>query len=123
MRRIALLLAGLLLLPAAAIAAKPEPGGTIAIDPSSDLRYGGFVTFDVTMTRVKYPRVQVLCYQDDELVQGMAGSPSYVFRLGGVGTDWTGGPAECCADLYYFWWHGQEAGATILDSVAFTAEG
>src|SRR5262245_1211303 len=68
-----------------------------------------FNTGNVPRT-VKNPRIEVLCYQGDTLVFGMAGGLDYDFLLGGGGSLWKdrGGDASCDANLFYFGWKNGE---------------
>jgi hypothetical protein len=87
---------------------------------------GGTVSFTVVYpTTVKTPRVEVLCYQGGALVYGEAGSPDYVFTLGGGGSLWltSGGAASCVANLYYFTWKAGQPGTTYLATTSFDAAG
>lgn len=117
MRPILAGLVALLALAAPASAALPPAGsGSIVIDPAnSDLHFGGYVDFigtypgnrpgDSKQDRLSNPRVQLLCYQSDELVYGEAGGTAHVFSLGGSSSQWIangGGAADCHADLFYF---------------------
>jgi hypothetical protein len=87
----------------------PPAGLASAINWQPSL--GDSVTFTVT-----YPkqldhygvRIQVLCYQDGNLVFGMAGPYDYAFLLGGSMSQWylNGGAASCHADLYYWSYSG-----------------
>ena len=76
---------------------------------------GDYVTFKSTY----YPsnldqkekggvRVQVLCYQNGNLVYGEAGHYDMKFLLGGAMSIWFqgGGEADCHADLYYWSYQG-----------------
>lgn len=83
----------------------PPPG--YASTTNWEPALGDTVTFTVT-----YPntlnhygvRIQVLCYQNGNLVFGMAGPYNYAFLLGGSMSQWylNGGAASCHADLYYW---------------------
>ena len=96
----------LMLMVGSAWAGKPGPSSASAIAPAqSSMSLGSTVTFSVTYPRsVKYPRVQVLCYQNSALAYGEAGTYDHAFVLGGASSKWltNGGSATCEADLYYF---------------------
>jgi hypothetical protein len=128
------LAAAFIALPASA--AKPEPSGTLAIAPGSDLTLGGVVTFDYTVDDLPgwaNPRIQVICYQAGVVVYGMAlnadpanGVPTATaqpFVLGGGSSDWltNGGFAECEAILFYF--DNRVDFQHVLDSLSFVAGG
>ena len=124
-----ILLAGMLVAAATVSAApKPPTPSTIALHPSSDLRLGGWVLFEVTFPKSaeKFgPRIQVLCYQDDVLVYGAAGQYFEPFKLGGAASIWvydSPGPAHCVADLYYWSYRGEQK-FNWLASVEFDAAG
>jgi hypothetical protein len=70
---------------------------------TSDPQYGGQVTFDISTTATAYPFVNLKCYQNGTLVaEGWAG-----FFDGALGNQafglyspqWTGGAADCTANL------------------------
>jgi len=87
---------------------------------------GDYVTFStVVLTNINNPRIEVLCYQGDELVFGMAGAIDYAFQLGGGGSTWKdrGGAAACEANLYYFSWKGNTPTAPQLATTSFAAGG
>ena len=72
---------------------------------------GDSVTFNVTYAKQldKFGvRIQVLCYQDGNLVYGEAGPYNQAFQLGGAMSVWLqgGGPADCVADLFYWSYNG-----------------
>jgi hypothetical protein len=118
-----------------AIAGKVTPSITLneavtgASATPSGPSLGSYVTFTtVVPTNVRNPRVEVLCYQNGELVYGEAGGPSDAFLLGGNpdrGSIWrtTGGPASCVANLYFFTWKAGEPGVTYLATTSFDAAG
>jgi len=109
----------------------PEP--SIALDTArSDPRLGGTVYFTIPLegipTTVKNPRVEVLAYQNEQLVYGEAGSVAQAtgldpvvgldgFLLGGGSSIWLqqGGPAHCVANLFYF---GKEKGRETYEFLA-----
>jgi hypothetical protein len=126
-----LAIVALIAVPASAFAGK---GGTstpwIALSDSSGfaaasvLTLGSTVTFATGFpTNVKNPRIEVLCYQNDQLVFGMAGGVDYAFLLGGGGSIWldSGGGADCTANLYYFGWRAGTQTYNWLASTTFTA--
>jgi hypothetical protein len=96
----------LMLMVGSAWAGKPGPSSASAIAPAqTSMSLGSTVTFSVSYPQsVKYPRVQVLCYQNSGLVYGEAGTYDHAFVLGGASSKWVtnGGSASCEADLYYF---------------------
>jgi len=97
------------------------PGGIAA---TSSLTLGSTVTFATGFpTSVKNPRIEVLCYQNGQLVFGMAGATNYAFLLGGGGSIWldVGGGADCTANLYYFGFKAGSATYNWLASTSFTA--
>jgi len=101
-----------------------DPTYTISLDQSGP-HLGGDVTFTTYYGSVKYPRIQVTCYQSDVLVYGEAGTYDHAFLLGGGWSLWLelGGSASCTADLYY--WgslHGQEQ-FEWMASTSFDATG
>ena len=90
------------------------------IEPS----LGDWVTFSTTYpTSVKNPRIEVLCYQGGALTFGMAGGVDYSFQLGGAGSQWlwSGGEADCTANLFYFGWKGGKQTYNLLASTRFHA--
>jgi len=94
-----------LLLPSAVLAAPPAPSGTIAIADGSDLSFGGYVSFDTTVSGklkgYQYPLVYVACYQDVK-VYGRLDYPDTVFVFSSGSSAWVtlgGGAAECIGRL------------------------
>ena len=88
---------------------------------------GDQVTFTVTYPKTldHYGvRIQVLCYQDANLVYGAAGPYDQAFLLGGAMSNWflTDGPATCHADLYYWSYNGGQK-FNPLASTEFDAAG
>ena len=74
-------------------------------------RLGDWVTFTVTYPKTldHYGvRIQVLCYQNGNLVYGEAGPYDQAFLLGGAMSPWymNDGSATCHADLYYWSYNG-----------------
>ena len=70
-----------------------------------------YVTFSATYPKTPDHygvRIQVLCYQDGNLVYGEAGPYSQQFLLGGAMSNWflSGGASSCHADLYYWSYNG-----------------
>jgi hypothetical protein len=128
--------------PAAPAFARPAPMTPwIVLEGSADARtaapaLGSLVLFDTGYpSNVKNPRIEVLCYQDGQLVYGetasaneaaqqeLTGSPG--LTLGGGGSIWltNGGEADCVANLFYF---GSKAGQQTYNWLAkteFTATG
>jgi hypothetical protein len=95
---------------------KGNPGGggsgssftLVLLDSSDGLpHYGQQVTFDVSTTATTKPFVRVYCYQNGVRVYWASAGfyPGYPwpwaqnFTLSS--SYWTGGPADCTADLYY----------------------
>jgi hypothetical protein len=105
---------------------------------AADPALGDTVYFDVVVpNNINNPRVEVMCYQDGDVVYGETGSIGQAtgdgtdslgysgFLLGGGGSLWKdgGGAADCVAKLFYF---GQKAGKqtfNVLDSTSFSAGG
>ena len=128
-----------LIVPAAPFAGKS--GGTgvtpwIGLDTVAGARAGAgvqpslgdYVTFATVVPKnVNNPRIEVLCYQGDRLVFGMAGALDYAFLLGGGGSIWlyenNGLGAECDANLYYFSWKANTPTSTQLATTHFSAGG
>ena len=69
--------------------------------------YGDTITFNIATTATAYPYVNLLCYQNGALVaQGWAGFfdgalGNQTFRL--YSPQWTGGAADCTANLDMKW--------------------
>ena len=98
------------------------PSGAAGVQPA----LGGYVTFATVIPgNVQNPRVEVLCYQNNALVYGEAGSPDWAFLLGGGASLWltAGGPASCVANLYYFTWNAGQPATTYLATTSFDAAG
>ena len=78
---------------------------TAAASATGAPRWGDLVTFDVSTTVTNRPYVTLNCYQDGAWVMSMTAGfyadygPGKVFALSG--TSWTGGGADCTADLHY----------------------
>ena len=89
---------------------------------------GDSVSFTVSYpkTAEKYgPRIQVICYQNGQIVYAEAGAHYQAFQLGGFSSPWLNnspGPASCRADLFYFSYSGGEK-FNLLASVEFDAGG
>jgi hypothetical protein len=97
-------------------------GKSASIQPS----LGSTVSFATSYPRtVKNPRIEVLCYEDGNLVFGMAGSVTYEFLLGGAGSIWLtiGGGADCTANLFYFGSHAGKQTYNKLATTSFAAGG
>jgi len=85
---------------------------------------GSEVTFAAGYpNNVNNPRIYVHCYQDGELVFGMAGGVDETFLLGGGGSIWLdrGGPANCKATLFYYGWHAGTQTYVPLAETSFDA--
>ena len=122
-----ILLAGVLVAAVTVSAApKPTTPSTIALHPSSDVRLGGWVLFEVEAAKQQFDRyrlsVQVLCYQEGHVVFAGSMRPEYAMLLGGYVSPWleSGGPAICVADLYY-WTHSNKL--VVLATTDFDAAG
>ena len=106
---------------------KGRPGGSqeVVVAPGitvneADPSYGDVVTFTAT-----YPRMQdaalvsVCCWQGGVGVYHVAGVATDPFTLSGE--FWTGGAAQCTADLYYYEWKGMvQTGPFDLTSTRFS---
>ncbi len=104
--------------------------GTISVN-QTNLHLGDYATFTSTFSPKnldsKYPggiRIQVLCYQNGELVYGQAGHYDLKFLLGGASSQWliNGGGASCVADLYYWSYNGGQKFNWVA-STAFEVQG
>jgi hypothetical protein len=141
-RRIALTAIAALALasvPAVAVAGKGGNGngnggggnGNLSASASLSLNesnpsLGNWVTFSSDYpSNTKNPRIQVMCYQDGNLVYGEAGAPDHSFELGGASSDWrrNGGSASCKADLMDLYSTGQGQQVEWLSSYEFDAAG
>jgi hypothetical protein len=103
------------LLIASPVAAKPIPnigGGTLTVAPESDLTFGGFVTFDVTLPpdlpTVGITYISVVCSQDGAVAyQWSSRDLGFDFPLvtqpglDALGIAWHSGPGDCEAWLLY----------------------
>jgi hypothetical protein len=74
-------------------------------------RVGDTVAFVVTYPKQldRYAlRIQIVCYQNADMVWADAAPYDSTFVLGGTSSDWviTGGAANCAADLYYWSYNG-----------------
>jgi hypothetical protein len=108
-----------------------EPASIILNAPSQTVapawapRLGDVVTFTVSYPKTLDHfgvRIQVLCYQDGNLVYGEAGPYSQGFLLGGAMSPWylNDGAADCHADLYYWSYNGGQK-FNPLATVGFSA--
>jgi hypothetical protein len=123
--------AGLLILPFSAASAGKSGGSSWIELASVDGRaasvqptLGGTVSFSTGYpSNVKNPRIEVLCYQNGDLVYGEAGSVTNTFLLGGGGSIWLagGGSAACTANLFYFGQHAGHQTYNVLASTDFSA--
>jgi hypothetical protein len=110
--------------PSIALNSVSGTGG--ALSAASQAALGDYVTFTTVVPKnVNNPRIEVLCYQGEELVYGEAGAIGDAFLLGGGGSTWKdrGGPAECDANLYYFSWKANTPTSTQLATTHFSADG
>lgn len=106
-----------------AVAAKPADASITLNESDPDL--GEVVTFTYTVPKkVREPRIEVTCYQDDVLVYGSAAEAYQQVLLGGGNSDWlrNGGPADCTAVLYYWQWQPTQQ-QVILATTTFEAGG
>jgi len=84
---------------------------------------GNYISFSTSYPKnVKNPQIEVLCYQDDNLVYKEEGSVENEFLLGGAGSKWLYNTptlgAECKANLFYF---GSFRGEQIYNQLATTS--
>jgi len=88
---------------------------------------GASVSFSTTYSNVKYPAVEVNCYQNGALVWGQVGLPTDIFKLGGDSSPWLsngGGPASCVGELLSETWRGTtEEAMTVLATTPFAVSG
>jgi hypothetical protein len=96
-----------------------------ASSTSWEPRLGDYVSFTVTYPKTLEHygvRIQVLCYQNGELVYGEAGPYYQSFLLGGAMSQWflTDGAATCRADLFYWSYQGGQK-FNLLTSTEFEA--
>lgn len=112
---IATLLTALMLVGGSAVHADAAqnryPTGTIAVDPSSDVRLGGVVSYDVTTSKMfggYYPMVSTECLQNGQTVYGDLTFPTDSVKLGGDSSLWLqiGNvyPTYCYATLVVIRW-------------------
>lgn len=105
---------------------------SISVNPSSDLRLGGLVTFDCQFEPTNLDnkakggvRVQVFAYDPEthELLYAEAGHYDQGFLFGGISSVWLqrGGPAVCHADLYYWSYKGNVQEFHLLAACDFAA--
>jgi hypothetical protein len=104
-------------------------GPSIKVDQSSPA-LGSSVTFTSSYPgSTKNPRIQVMCYQNGQLVYGEAGAADHIFLLGGNpdrGSIWrmVGGSASCTADLFDLIWNGNNPQQVAwLATTSFNAAG
>jgi hypothetical protein len=62
--------------------------------------WGDHVTFAISTTETTEPRVQVICFQNGDVVYGALWQPM-ASDLTLSSRAWQGGPADCSANLYY----------------------
>jgi hypothetical protein len=105
-------------------------GSTIALNPGSDLRLGGKVTFAATagdLAGGEYPMIVVSCSQGSEVVYAQLDHPDATFILGGGSSQWwiNGGSAACRATLYAYGGKskGYDTIRTLAGPIPFTAAG
>jgi hypothetical protein len=99
-----------------------ESASLAAVQPSLGSTVGFLAGYP---SRVKNPRIEVLCYQGSDLVYGAAGSVDHAFLLGGGASTWLskGGGADCTANLFYFGTHAGRQTYNWLASTSFSAGG
>ena len=120
------LLAGLAL--ALALVSPVSAASTIAIDPSSDLHFAGFVRFDVVvddkLKGYEYPMVYVACYQAGDQVYGQLDFPdaTFIFTNGGEWVQNGGGAADCTAQLWAYGGIHHSTPRPLTDPLAFHVE-
>ena len=92
----------------------------VMVDPADSVaNHGDLITFDVTTSETGRPFVQLSCFQGGDLVfsQSAGFFSGYPFRqsYGLSSVYWTGGAADCTAELYYFTTNGRERVIATLD--------
>jgi hypothetical protein len=103
----------------------PKPESTLSVRAGSDLRLGGLVSFNYTISDPHAPippSIQILAYDiNGSIIFATAGYADRSFLLGGTVSPWLtqGGPAHCVASLYY-WKSGKQ---NILATTEFDALG
>jgi len=104
---IATLVAAAGVVPASA-AKGGKAGATIAIDDwNPHVPFGEHATFTVDAPKADQPWVNARCYQGGEMVYGQWHGMFDGYRFGNVFTmgptpSWSGGDAECVAEVGYF---------------------
>jgi hypothetical protein len=85
-----------------------------------DTHYGDAVTFTVAYPEMRETAlVWLSCFRDGQQIHQFGGLPSETFGLWNA-NPWTGGPADCRADLYYFTYKGQvETSRVFLANTTF----
>jgi hypothetical protein len=79
--------------------------------------WGDQVTFQISTTETTEPRVQVMCFQNGDVVYGALWQPS-VSVLTLSSRAWVGGAADCSATLYYI----RDNKIVNLESMHFTVD-
>ena len=77
----------------------------------SDPHLGDWVTFSFSVpSTVRYPRVEIRCSQNGELVYAEAGPANQEYLLGSGSSTWKsiGGEADCTVTVYEWDWHPQQ---------------
>ncbi len=92
----------------------------VMVDPTDPVaNYGDLVTFAVSTTETGRPFVQLSCFQGDDLVlsqsAGFFSGYPFTQSYGLWSAYWTGGAADCTAEMYYFTTNGRERVITTLD--------
>jgi hypothetical protein len=122
------ILTAIVLLAAPTLAAPAK--STIAVNPSSQLVYGGLVTFDTEIKGVhgnERPYIVVVCKQGDVVVyQYSSHDLSFEFPLvdqEGQGLEWPGGTAECVSQVWARTYSNNYNVRPVSEEVRFTVEG
>lgn len=85
----------------------PEAGGSMVtvvlyadMNSNGVANWGDKITFDVVTSETTQPHVQVVCFQNGDVVFGADWPSTPVLTLSSRA--WTGGAADCTATAYYF---------------------
>jgi hypothetical protein len=92
----------------------------VMVDPTDPVaNYGDLVTFVVATSETGRPFVQLSCFQGRDLVfsqsAGFFSGYPFTQSYGLWSVYWTGGAADCTAQLYYFTTNGRERVIATLD--------
>lgn len=110
------------------IALNTPPTMTVTAEAGQWPALGDWITFKVSYPKTvdKYgARIQILCYQNGQLVYAEADWATQPFLLGSGSSPWLNdypGPASCHADLYYWSYNGGQK-FNWLASTDFEAAG